>query len=223
MKNYDIILFDLDGTLTDPKNGICNSISYALEKMNRPILTESELIKFIGPPIQRSFAEICCMDEEDVKCAVHYYREYFSKNGMIENEVYDGIPNLLSDLKKEGKLLFVATSKPTVFAIEILKHFQLDQFFIDIVGSELDGTRIDKTDIIEYIFSNNDQLAKENAVMIGDRSHDIIGAKKVNVKSIGVEYGYVSRDELINVGADHIVLNVSELNKVLLQHRLVGR
>lgn len=202
---YNTILFDLDGTLTDPKVGILNSVKHALQKMNQPIPLESELLKFIGPPIQRSFSEICKFNEKEMLNAVRFYREYFSQIGMIENNVYVGIRELLIDLQKEKKRLYVATSKPTIFAKKILSHFQLEHFFIEIVGSELDGTRIDKGEIIEYIFEMNNDLSKEDSVMVGDRHHDIIGAKIGNIDAIGVTYGYGSELELTNAGANAIV------------------
>ncbi|MFD4708024.1 HAD family hydrolase [Gottfriedia sp. NPDC058432] len=213
---YNTILFDLDGTLTDPKVGILNSVKYALQKMNKAIPFESELLKFIGPPIQQSFSEVCQFNEKEVLNAVRFYREYFSQNGMIENNVYDGIRELLSDLQKENKRLYVATSKPTVFATKILSHFQLDEFFIQIVGSELDGTRIDKGEIIEYIFEKNNDLSKEDSVMVGDRLHDIKGAKIANIDAIGITYGYGSELELIDAGANAIINNVEQLKKMLL-------
>lgn len=215
MKNYEVILFDLDGTLTDPKEGIINSIQYALQKMKRPELLELELLKFIGPPIQRSFSEICQMNDEEVLRAVYFYREYFTKNGMIENKVYDGIPHLLHELKNAGKLLFVATSKPTVFAKEILGFFQLDHYFMEIVGSNLDGSRIDKKEIIEFISQKYSQYSKKNIVMVGDRSHDVIGANLIGIDSIGVTYGYGTQEELDDAGATFIVHTVEELNVIL--------
>lgn len=214
MNNYEYILFDLDGTLTDPKEGILNSIQYALQKMGLPKMRESELLKFIGPPIQKSFSEICQLNDEDVLRAVHYYREYFTKNGMIENKVYSGIPNLLYELKKAGKQLIVATSKPTVFAKEILKYFHLDHYFIEIVGSNLDGSRIDKKEIIEYISLKYSQFSKSNAVIVGDRSHDVIGANLVGIESIGVMYGYGTKDELDIAGANYVVSSVEELARI---------
>ncbi|MET3193957.1 phosphoglycolate phosphatase [Bacillus sp. OAE603] len=189
MKNYEYILFDLDGTLTDPKEGIINSIEYALRKMGKQEIQELELLTFIGPPIQHSFSEVCGMNEDEVDRAVHFYREYFTENGMIENKVYSGIPKLLHELKEAGKKLFVATSKPTVFANEILKFFQLDYYFIDIVGSNLDGSRIDKKEIIEWIYQEYLQFLDGEVVMVGDRSHDIIGANLNGIESIGVTYG----------------------------------
>jgi len=216
---YNTILFDLDGTLTDPKRGILNSVKYALQKMNQPIPLESELLKFIGPPIQRSFSEICQLNENELLNAVRFYREYFSKNGMIENNLYDGIHELLRELFKENKRLYVATSKPTIFAKQILSHFQLDQYFIEIVGSELDGTRIDKGEIIEFIFEMNNDLSKEDSVMIGDRLHDIVGAKIAKIDAIGVTYGYGSEVELTDAGANAIVKSVGQLNRLLLHEK----
>ncbi|MFF2877947.1 HAD family hydrolase [Gottfriedia sp. NPDC057991] len=213
---YHTILFDLDGTLTDPKVGILNSVKYTLQKMKKAIPLESELLKFIGPPIQQSFSEICQFSEKELLNAVCFYREYFSQSGMIENNVYDGIRELLSELQKENKRLYVATSKPTIFAREILSHFQLDEFFIQIVGSELDGTRIDKGEIIEYIFEMNNDLSKEDSVMVGDRLHDIKGAKIANIDAIGVTYGYGSELELTDAGANAIVNSVDRLKSVLL-------
>ncbi|PGS52269.1 HAD family hydrolase [Bacillus sp. AFS041924] len=216
---YNTILFDLDGTLTDPKRGILNSVKYALQKMNQPIPLESELLKFIGPPIQRSFSEICQLNENELLNAVRFYREYFSKNGMIENNLYDGIHELLRELFKENKRLYVATSKPTIFVKQVLSHFQLDQYFIEIVGSELDGTRIDKGEIIEFIFEMNNDLSKEDSVMIGDRLHDIVGAKIAKIDAIGVTYGYGSEVELTDAGANAIVKSVGQLNRLLLHEK----
>ncbi|PGL71394.1 HAD family hydrolase [Bacillus sp. AFS055030] len=218
---YHTILFDLDGTLTDPKVGILNSVKYALQKMNLAIPLEAELLKFIGPPIQQSFSEICQLNEKEVLNAVRFYREYFSQGGMIENNVYVGIRELLIDLQKGKKRLYVATSKPTKFAMEILSHFQLDEFFIQIVGSELNGTRINKGEIIEYIFELNKDLSKEDSVMVGDRFHDVIGAKAAKIDSIGVTYGYGSELELTDAGVNAIVNSVDQLKKMLINERII--
>ncbi|MEH6936870.1 HAD family hydrolase [Bacillus sp. JJ664] len=215
MKNYETILFDLDGTLTDPKEGIIKSIEYALRKMGLIEMEESELLPFIGPPIQQSFSEVCGMNKNEVARAVHFYREYFTENGMIENKVYSGIPQLLNELKEAGKKLFVATSKPTVFAKEILKFFQLDHYFIEIVGSNLDGTRINKKEIIEWICQKYLQFSDGEVVMVGDRSHDIIGANLNGIESIGVMYGYGTKEELEQVNASYVVGTVEELRTIL--------
>ncbi|ENQ3108733.1 HAD family hydrolase [Bacillus cereus] len=208
---YTTFLFDLDGTLTDPKEGIVNSVIYALRKMGIDEQDHNKLLTFIGPPIQHSFANIYGMNEEQVTDAVTHYREYFKTKGMFENHVYEHIPSILQDLKDAGKRLFVATSKPTIFAKQILEHFQMAHYFEEIVGSNLDGTRIAKAEIIQHILHTYDDLEKEHVVMVGDREHDIIGACQVGIDSIGVLYGYGSKGELVAAGATHISKDVEGL------------
>ncbi|CAG9614730.1 5'-nucleotidase [Bacillus rhizoplanae] len=210
---YTTFLFDLDGTLTDPKEGIVNSVTYALRKMGIDEQDDKKLLSFIGPPIQHSFANIYSMDEKQVAEAVTYYREYFQAKGMFENHVYGHIPSVLQDLKNARKRLFVATSKPTIFAKQILEHFQLAHYFEEIVGSNLDGTRIAKTDIIQHILHTYHDLEKEHVVMVGDREHDIIGAQQVGIHSIGVMYGYGSKEELVAAGATHIIEDVEHIKR----------
>jgi phosphoglycolate phosphatase len=210
----NLILFDLDGTLTDPREGIINSVQYALRKFGVEE-KEEDLLSFIGPPLQDSFAEQFGWGEEQVTQAVTYYREYFSQKGMIENKVYDRIPQLLECLRKEGKTLVVATSKPTVFAKLIMEHFQLAAYFSSVVGSNLDGTRRDKAEIIAHILEQYPQFSREETIMIGDRKHDIIGARKTGVSSVGVEWGYGLRTELEEAKATHIVSSVGQLESVL--------
>jgi phosphoglycolate phosphatase len=218
MSEYKLILFDLDGTLTDPKEGIINSVQYALRQFGVEE-KEENLLSFIGPPLQESFAEQFGWDEEQVTQAITYYREYFSQKGMIENEVYEGIPQLLERLLEEGKILVVATSKPTVFAEQIMEHFQLSPYFSSVVGSNLDGTRRDKAEIIAYILKNYSQFAREEIIMIGDRKHDIIGAHKTGVSSVGVEWGYGPRLELEEAKATYIVSSIEELQSLLCQKK----
>lgn len=141
---YTTYLFDLDGTLTDPKEGIVNSVLYALKKVGIEELHISELDSFIGPPIQQSFVERYNMNEGEVERAVFYFREYLKQRGLLENNIYEGIPILLKQLKDTGNRLFIATSKPTIFAEQVIEHFQLTNYFEDIIGSNLDGTRIKK-------------------------------------------------------------------------------
>lgn len=208
-----VILFDLDGTLSDPKVGITKSVQYALQKMN---ITEPELDKlecFIGPPLQDSFKEFYGLNEEEAKLAIEFYRERFKEKGMFENELYPGIPELLRSLK--GLTLVVATSKPTVFSEQILDFFDIHQYFDLVVGSNLDGTRSSKTEIIQYILDRYSDHKSEDFIMIGDRKHDIIGANNTGIYSIGVTYGYGSRQELEDVNATYIVDRVSELIEVI--------
>ncbi len=211
------ILFDLDGTLTDPKIGITKSVAYALEKFNIKVDNLDNLIKFIGPPLKDSFVEYYSFSENDTIAAIKYYREYFSEKGLYENTVFNGVEKLLIKLKKCNNTLIVATSKPTIYALEILKHFNLLNYFDFVAGSELDGTRSDKAEVISYALSQMKITDNKTAIMIGDRKHDIIGAQKNKLKSIGVLYGYGDLPELQKAKADYIVSNLNELELLLTQ------
>ncbi|WOA59508.1 HAD family hydrolase [Bacillus mycoides] len=219
---YTTFLFDLDGTLTDPKEGIINAVLYVLEKMGIEEVNISELDSFIGPPIQQSFADRYNTNEIEVERAVFYFREYLKQSGLLENKVYDGIGALLQELKDAGNRLFVATSKPTVFAKQVIEHFQLTTFFEEIVGSNLDGTRIQKEEIIAHILQTNEELKKEEMVMIGDRKHDVIGANSNGIASIGVLYGYGNENELSDAGAIHIVKDVEELQRFCIENSTIN-
>ena len=212
---YQTILFDLDGTVTDPYLGISKSIAYALEKMKSPALDAQTLATFIGPPLLQSFQDICGFTEQQAHKALGYYRERFASKGLYENSVYPGIPDLLSSLKNSGKTLAIATSKPTVFAEKILHHFHLDQYFSVIVGSNLDGTRNAKNEVIHEVLSQLNGIANESIIMIGDRKHDIIGAQKEGIQSVGVLYGYGSLEEIQQSGATYIVEKVADILSLL--------
>lgn len=205
------ILFDLDGTITDPGEGITNSVIHALKKYGMEIPKRHMLYKFIGPPLAESFAKHCGFSEEESYKAVEYYREYYSDKGIFENKVYEGVPQMLDNLKKEGFGIYLATSKPGFFADKILKHFQLDKFFDGVVGSELNGERVNKSEVIACVI---ERYAPSAPIMIGDRSYDIIGAKENGISSVGVLYGYGERSEL--AGADYVVESVDELKEILL-------
>lgn len=215
MKNKQLILFDLDGTLTDPKEGITKSFRFALEKLGYPEEDLDELEKVIGPPLWDSFQDYYGMTREQADLGVQYYRERYRDVGKFENILIEGIPELLWELKAAGKQLALATSKPTDYSIEILQHFEIDQPFDQMIGSNLDGTRINKDEIIQHVLSLFD-IPAENIVMIGDRKHDIIGAKAHGIDSIGVIFGYGSRQEFEQHGATIIVETVDELKQVLL-------
>lgn len=212
MKN---ILFDLDGTLTDPKLGITKSVAYALRRFDIEVENLDSLENFIGPPLKNSFMEQYNFSEVEANNAIKYYREYFSDTGLFENEIYDGIKDLLTQLKSLNKILIVATSKPTIYALKILEHFEILEYFDFVAGSELDGTRSDKADVISFALSENNITNLDSVIMIGDRKHDIIGAKKMGVTSAGVLYGYGDLDELSEANADYIISNVKELEKLL--------
>ena len=197
----EAICFDLDGTLTDPKEGIVGSIRYALEKLGRPVSgNDDDLTWCIGPPLLGSFEKLVGSKQEAERALV-LYRERFGEIGLFENKVYPGIRDVLQDLADEGRRLFVATSKPTVYADRILQHFELKDYFETIFGSELDGTRADKTDLLAWVVAQA-VLEPAETVMIGDRRHDVLGAKNNGIGAIGVLYGYGDREELIGAGAD---------------------
>ena len=216
MKKYDVILFDMDGTLTDSSPGIMNSIIYALKKYNLNVENTDELRKFLGPPLHESFRDFYGFDEEKAMEAVLFYREYFSTNGLLENAVYDGIPALLKALKENDKRLIVATSKPQDFTDRIMDNFDLTKYFEFVAGSNMDGTRSKKAEVIEYALHSCKIADKSKVVMIGDRKHDVLGAKTVGIDSIGVEYGYGNYEELSAAGATYIVKTVEELKEALL-------
>lgn len=199
------VLFDLDGTLTDPYEGITKCISNALLSMGRQSPNRKDLLWCIGPPLKDSFATLLgSKDPALIEQALFLYRERFSAVGMFENEVFLTIPEALGALKEMGHILYVATAKPVVFAQQILSHFGLATYFAAIYGSELDGTRSDKSDLISYIVEQESIVANDT-VMIGDRKHDMIGARNNGVSSIGVLWGYGTRGELEASGAEKCI------------------
>lgn len=210
------ILFDLDGTLTDPKEGITKSVEYALNKFNIQVDHLDSLLPYIGPPLYDSFIQYQGFSEEQALQAVALYRERYSTLGMFENKVIDGVPQLLEALTNRGYNLYIATSKPTVFAERILVHYELEHYFKHIGGSNLDGSRSKKQEVIQFVLHQN-VIHPEEALMIGDREHDIIGAIACEVESIGVTFGYGSKEELEMAGADHIAYQVEEIADII-QH-----
>ena len=215
--NKRYILFDLDGTLTDPMVGITNSVAYALAAFGIQVEDKTALCAFIGPPLTDSFREYYGFSQDQALLAIKKYREYFAVKGIFENRVYAGIPQLLAALKAQGRLVLLATSKPEVFARQILEHFHLAAYFDTIAGSNLDGTRVIKAEVIAYALGELGVANFNQAVMIGDRRHDIIGAKKCGLESIGVLYGYGSEEELRGAGADYLAAGVGQLKELLLE------
>ena len=215
-KSYSTILFDLDGTLTDPKIGVTKAIQYALKRFDIEVANPDELQKFIGPALIDSFQKYYSLSPIDANKAVDYYREYYGEKGVYENEVYAGIPTLLKELKSLGKTLGVATAKPTFYANIVLEHFGLAHFFTEIVGSNLDNTRNKKVEIISHVLQELKVKADSNVLMIGDREYDILGAKACGIDAIGVIYGYGSLEELKQAEPKCIVDTVKDLKGVLL-------
>ncbi len=213
MKTYDYILFDLDGTLTDPQEGIINSIQYALKRYG--IAKENkDLIRFIGPPLHVSFREFFDTDAQAFE-AVDVYREYYSDKGIFENLLFDGIPELLQTLQQKGKTICLATSKPQFFAEQILHHFKIHHFFNVIVGANLDGTRTEKREVIAEVIRQLPGFDSAKAIMIGDRKHDIIGAKFHHIDTIAVLFGYGTLEELKKEQPDYMVKTVGEIGELL--------
>lgn len=213
---YDVILFDLDGTLTDSGIGITNSVKYALGKQGITVNDRRELFRFVGPPLVEAFQRFYGFSPEKALETTHIYREYYAEKGIFENEVYDGIEKLLKKLSENGKRVIVATSKPELFAKKILDHFSLSKYFEYIAGANMDETRTDKTEVIKYALEECKITDLSRAVMIGDREHDIFGAKKIGTDSIGVLYGYGSREELENAGATHIAASPDEIYDIIM-------
>ncbi len=218
MKEY--LLFDLDGTLTDPKVGITTCVQYALKEFGIEEPDLDKLEPFIGPPLKESFKEFYGFSDEDAEKAVEKYRERFSEIGIYENDVYEGIPQMLRLLQSRGMFLAVASSKPTEYVERILEHFDLRRYFKVVVGSEMDGTRVNKDEVVlealNRLFSYK-QIAYDKVYMIGDRKYDVQGAKAIGVESVGVAYGYGSMEELKEAHADYIVRSVEELRTLLMR------
>jgi len=210
------VLFDLDGTLTDPKLGITNSIQHALRKRGHPVPHADALEPFIGPPLEQSFRELLGLSPGDARQALADYREYFEVAGWRENRVYDGIPELLAGLRGKGARLVLATAKPTVFAERILSHFELAEHFDAVVGSHLDGRRVEKRELIADALATLSGVDSGSAVHVGDRSHDVLGARANGIASIAVAWGYGTREELVRAEPDSLCESVAALRLLLL-------
>lgn len=230
---YKYLLFDLDGTLTDPKEGITTSVQYALQSFGIEEPDLEKLTPFIGPPLRDSFMHFYGFDEEQAERAVEKYREWFRPKGIYQNAIYPGIREMLSKLRESGKVLAVASSKPQIFVEQILRHFGIYGYFTVIVGSELDGKRGTKEEVVEEALrqlgagkksgkeaegtgktGKGDGLA---AVMIGDRKFDIAGGKEHGLVTVGVAFGYAEKGELEAAGADYVAHTVEELGRLLMR------
>ncbi len=208
---YSCVLFDLDGTLTDPKEGITRCVQYALRSFGIEEDCEN-LVCFIGPPLAEMFAETYGIDGY---AAVDKYRERYTDVGIFENSVYDGIADMLFYLKNVGVRVALATSKPEVFARRILEKYELMEYFDEVCGSELDGHRTDKSEVVAEALRRLGNPDESGVIMVGDRSHDVIGAAKCGVKCIGVSFGYAAEGELETAGAVAIADSVEELKQML--------
>ena len=211
---FNTVLFDLDGTLTDPAEGITNSVAYALGRYGITVEDKRSLNCFIGPPLNDSFMKYYGFTAEKAMEAIWVYREYFRDRGIFENEVYEGVNELLGKIRASDRKIVLATSKPEEFAVRILEHFDLMKYFDVVAGASMYEKRNKKGDVIKYAMEKGG-FSSENAVMIGDREHDIYGAKENGLPSIGVLYGYGDREEHVNAGADFIAETVADIYELL--------
>lgn len=204
MNRYKFALFDLDGTLTDPGEGITRSVQYALAKFGICVEDRRELYCFIGPPLHESFEVYYGFSRQDAMRAVDYYREYYAVKGIFENKVYEGIPEALAALRERGVRISLATSKPEGYAKQILEHFDLIGYFDAVAGSNMDGTRTKKAEVVERALMLLGNPDVHDCVMIGDREHDVLGGAAHGMDTIGVTFGYGSEQELQKAGATHV-------------------
>ena len=213
-KEYKYILMDLDGTISDSSKGIIKGVLNALNYFGIEVKDEDSLLKFIGPPLSDSFKDYYNLSDEDTEIAIKKYREYYSEKGLFENDLYDGMADFLIKAKESGKKIILATSKPETFSVKILEHFKVKEYFDFVAGSTLDGSRSKKEDVIKYAIDEM-KIPVDEAIMIGDRHYDIEGAKKNDLDSIGVLYGFGNKEELENAGANYIAKTVDDLYKIL--------
>lgn len=211
------VFFDLDGTITDSREGIINGFKHALSYFNIEVEDEKYLEKFIGPSLYETFKNEYKLDEKQAQVAINKYREYYSTHGLKENKLYDGIKELIIDLANNKQNVILATAKPEVFAEEILEMYGLKQYFHFIGGASLDESRIQKADVISYSIKNSGPINIEECIMVGDRAHDVNGAKENNMKCVGVTYGFGSEEELKKAGASYIAKDAEELRKILMK------
>ena len=217
MKNYSTVFFDLDGTLVDSGEGVRNSVAYALNKFGIEVENKDSLSCFIGPPLTVSFKTFYGFDDEKADTGVAFYREYYKEKGIFEGYVYEGIEECLKRLKDAGKKIMVATSKPEVFAKMVLEKFGIAKYFDFIAGATMDEkTRSNKIEIMQYAFDSCGVLPKD-VIMVGDRLFDIEGAKHFGMECIAVLYGYGSREEFEQYGAEYIVSTPSDVADIILE------
>ena len=211
---YETVLFDLDGTIIDSSEGIMNSFEYTFRKLGLPVPTREEMNVFIGPPLHYSFENICGLSKQGAERAVEIYREYFAERGVRENRVYDGMEKLFAKLCARGKRLLLATSKYELYAVQILENLGFMKYFSFVAGSQKDGGRGTKREVIEYALACAG-ASKESAVMVGDRMHDTLGASEAGIDSIGVLFGFGSKEELISAKATYIAESPEDIFRMI--------
>ncbi len=215
MKNYKTIAFDLDGTLTDPESGLTSGFAYALSKIGIDYGDKKSLKRFIGPPLKAEFIAVYGMTDEVAEETVRLFREYFSVYGWWDNKLYAGVSKMLETLRGRGKKIILATSKPEIFAKKILRLFNIEKYFDFIGGATLDHTRVEKSQVLEYSLRAS-SAEKEDSILVGDRKFDAEGAHAVGIDSLGVLYGYGTREEIENCGFTYIANTVERVCEILI-------
>jgi len=215
---FHTVLFDLDGTLTDPAEGITNSVAYALQKWGIGVEDKQSLCCFIGPPLKESFMTHYGFSREDALKSIEYYREYYRDQGIYENELIPGTQQILEELKRQGRRIILATSKPEEFAERILKYFRIDGYFDVIAGATMGESRNLKSEVIAYALERAGITSPEGVIMVGDREHDVLGAKANNIPCIGVLFGFGSREELEACGAAYIADSMEDVFRFIIEN-----
>ncbi len=216
MKRYDTVLFDLDGTLTDPGVGITKSVEYALNRYGITVPDRAVLYPFIGPPLIDSFMKYYGFSKEQAVEAIEVYREYFRVKGLYENEVYPGVTELLKALKEAGKTLLIASSKPEGFVLTILKHFDLLPYFDFVGGASMDETRSKKDDVVRYVLKEANVTDPTTAILVGDRKFDVHGAHAFGLDALAVTYGYGTVEELTEAAPEYLASSPEEVKRILI-------
>ncbi len=214
--HFKTVFFDLDGTLTDPAEGILNSVRHALSEMEWSLPPDTQMTDFIGPPLFEAFSRIAGMGEADAVRAVSEFRTYFSGKGIFENRLFDGVRTLLASLRQRGIRVALATGKPEVFAKKILLHFGIDDFFTSVCGIPLDDERGDKREVLLRAMVAEGITDPKEAIMVGDRRYDVEAAHACGMTACGVLFGYGTRGELTLAGAEHIFADIPSLSAFLL-------
>ena len=215
MTQFTHIIFDLDGTLTDNTQGIKNSVKYALEKMHFETIPSEIPDRFIGPPLQWGFSQLFGLNERDTKLAVEYFREYYGENGWHQNVPYDGVLEMIAELDRLGKQLFIATSKLEKYAVQIMEYFEMDKYILQLKGADYGGNKATKTQIISDLLASRQLIPTKEIVMIGDTVFDIEGGKENGLSTVAVSYGFGKEEELRNAAPDFFADNVDELFEIL--------
>ena len=219
MRKYNIIAFDLDGTLTDPAEGLTSGFAYALSKMNIKYESRASLSRFIGPPLLEEFKAVYCMSDSEAQETVRLFREYFSVYGWWDNKLYSGIPEMLCELKAAGCILLLATSKPEVFAKKIVRLFDIEKYFDFIGAASLDKSRSEKWQVLDFALSSVgvSEEMKGQCLLVGDRKYDAEGAKICGIDSLGVLYGHGSEEEILGAGFSYIAKSVDSISEIILK------